>query len=154
MRKIIITESQLKSIIDNHLTEDKHQSKEVKKLIDWSEKFLGCYTKPSKDGIKICPPDKMGIQCRPTHLADKALFDIERDFAKWFGVTKKEIHDAFKGWRDIKKEKKEEDVDERSRSFAFTRKKRLFTKSEMMANPDRYKEYDKETKGVNSNDKK
>jgi len=34
---------------------------------------------------------------------------------------------------------KGEDIDERSRSFAFTRKKRLFSKSERMYNPLRYK---------------
>jgi|LauGreDrversion4_2_1035121.scaffolds.fasta_scaffold45016_5 4a-hydroxytetrahydrobiopterin dehydratase len=33
----------------------------------------------------------------------------------------------------------DEELDERSRSFAFTRKKRLFRKSEIMANPLRYK---------------
>lgn len=41
-----------------------------------------------------------------------------------------------------------QEVDERSRSLAFTRKKRLFSKSEMMANPDRYKDYDKEIKEI------
>lgn len=44
---------------------------------------------------------------------------------------------------------KEESLDEASRSFAFTRKKRLFPRSAMMSNPDRFKEYDKEVKGVN-----
>jgi hypothetical protein len=44
------------------------------------------------------------------------------------------------------------EIDERSRSLAMTRKKRLFSKSEMMSNPDRYKEYDKELKGVNEED--
>jgi rubrerythrin len=34
---------------------------------------------------------------------------------------------------------KGEDIDERSRSFAFTRKKRLFSRSERMSNPLRYK---------------
>jgi rubrerythrin len=34
---------------------------------------------------------------------------------------------------------KEEDIDERSRSFAFTRKKRLFSQPERMSNPLRYK---------------
>jgi hypothetical protein len=34
---------------------------------------------------------------------------------------------------------KEQDIDERSRSFAFTRKKRLFSKPERMSNPLRYK---------------
>jgi len=34
---------------------------------------------------------------------------------------------------------KEVDIDERSRSFAFTRKKRLFSQPERMSNPLRYK---------------
>ena len=38
---------------------------------------------------------------------------------------------------------KGEDIDERSRSFAFTRKKRLFSKSERMSNPLRYKFIDR-----------
>lgn len=37
---------------------------------------------------------------------------------------------------------KESELDERSRSFAFTRKMRLFSKAEMMANPMRYKKTD------------
>jgi len=43
---------------------------------------------------------------------------------------------------------KDEEIDERSRSFAFTRKKRLFSKSEMMSNPMRYKEFEKKLKGL------
>lgn len=43
---------------------------------------------------------------------------------------------------------KEESLDERSRSFAFTRKKRLFPKSAMKSNPNRFKEYDKEVKDI------
>jgi hypothetical protein len=39
-------------------------------------------------------------------------------------------------------------LDERSRSLANTRKKRLFPKSAMMSNPNRFKEYDKEVKGI------
>ena len=38
---------------------------------------------------------------------------------------------------------KEQEVDERSRSFAFTRKKRLFSKAERMSNPLRYKFVDR-----------
>ena len=41
-----------------------------------------------------------------------------------------------------------QEVDERSRSFAFTRKKRLFSKAELMANPNRYKKYDKDLKEI------
>lgn len=42
----------------------------------------------------------------------------------------------------------EEEIDERSRSFAFTRKKRLFPKSALMANPNRFKYRDKVLKGI------
>jgi len=42
----------------------------------------------------------------------------------------------------------EKEIDERSRSFAFTRKKRLFSKPEMMSNPMRYKEHDKKLKNI------
>ena len=37
----------------------------------------------------------------------------------------------------------EVEVDERSRSFAFTRKKRLFSKPERMSNPMRYRKVDR-----------
>lgn len=40
------------------------------------------------------------------------------------------------------------ELDERSRSLANTRKKRIFPKSAMKSNPDRFKEYDKEVKGI------
>jgi len=47
----------------------------------------------------------------------------------------------------------DKDIDERSRSFAFTRKKRLFSKNEIMANPNRYKLWDKKLRGL-AEDKK
>lgn len=40
------------------------------------------------------------------------------------------------------------ELEERSRSLANTRKKRAFPKSAMMSNPDRFKEHDKEVKGI------
>lgn len=40
------------------------------------------------------------------------------------------------------------EIDERSRTLANTRKKRLFPKSAMMSNPDRFKEYDKQVKDI------
>jgi hypothetical protein len=40
------------------------------------------------------------------------------------------------------------EIKERARSFANTRKKRLFPKSALMANPARFKKYDKEIKGI------
>jgi 4a-hydroxytetrahydrobiopterin dehydratase len=47
----------------------------------------------------------------------------------------------------------QEELGERSRSFAFTRKKRLFSKPEIMANPNRYKLRDKELKGLDEDKK-
>ncbi len=41
-----------------------------------------------------------------------------------------------------------QDVEERSRSFAFSRKKRLFTKAELMANPARYRKHEKDLKEI------
>ena len=40
------------------------------------------------------------------------------------------------------------EIDERSRTLANTRKKRIFPKSALMSNPDRFKEYDKEVKDI------
>jgi hypothetical protein len=101
--KIIITESQLDYIINSvEVTESgSHQAKELKKLLDWSVKFLDCEITPTKNGVKICPPKKIEGRCRPTHLSDKALFDVERDLARWFGVTRQDIHKSFKSWRPL-----------------------------------------------------
>lgn len=61
------------------------------------------------------------------------MFDHEKD-----GISEK----CYKFTNAVDKmmiDDEEEELDERSRSFAFTRKKRLFRKSEIMANPLRYK---------------
>ena len=104
--KIIITESQLNHII-SETTEMKesgsHQAKELKKLLEWSVKFLKCTIVPTKNGIKICPPENIIGRCRPTHLSDKAIYDVERDLAKWFDTTRQDIHFAYKSWRPLKK---------------------------------------------------
>jgi hypothetical protein len=49
---------------------------------------------------------------------------------------------------------KEYDIDERSRSFAFTRKKRLFGQPERMSNPLRYKLMDRLEEDKNSDERK
>lgn len=51
---------------------------------------------------------------------------------------------------DASPENDEYDMDEGKRSLARTRKKRLFSKAEIMANPDRYKLQDKKLKGIKS----
>jgi transcription initiation factor TFIIIB Brf1 subunit/transcription initiation factor TFIIB len=49
---------------------------------------------------------------------------------------------------------KEQEVDERSRSFAFTRKKRKFSKPERMSNPLRYKHVDRLDEDEKTNERK
>jgi hypothetical protein len=101
---ILITEEQLRTLISNTtetLNEDKHSSKEMKKLIAWSMKHMGCYYTESTDGIKLCPPEYVKEQCRPTHLSDKAIFHLMRDIAKWFGVTKHDVERAYRGNRPL-----------------------------------------------------
>jgi hypothetical protein len=104
--KIIITKSHLNYIVSEStemVESGSHQAKELKRLLDWATKFLKCTITPTKNGVKICPPSNIEGRCRPTHLSDKALFDVERDLAKWFDVTRQEIHLAYKSWRPLKK---------------------------------------------------
>jgi len=49
----------------------------------------------------------------------------------------------------MSQENEEDEVGEGSRTLARTRKKRLFSKAEIMANPNRYKLHDKKLKGLN-----
>lgn len=49
---------------------------------------------------------------------------------------------------DASPESDEYEMDEGKRSLARTRKKRLFSKAEIMANPDRFKLHDKKLKGL------
>lgn len=49
---------------------------------------------------------------------------------------------------DASPESDEYDMDEGKRTLARTRKKRLFSKAEIMANPDRFKLHDKKLKGL------
>lgn len=49
---------------------------------------------------------------------------------------------------DASPESDEYDMDEGKRALSRTRKKRLFSKAEIMANPDRFKLHDKKLKGL------
>lgn len=48
----------------------------------------------------------------------------------------------------MSQENEEDEVGEGSRTLARTRKKRLFSKAEIMSNPNRYKLHDKKLKGL------
>lgn len=49
---------------------------------------------------------------------------------------------------DASPESDEYDMDEGKRALARARKKKLFSKAEIMANPDRFKLHDKKLKGL------
>lgn len=75
---------------------------------------------------------------------EKAVEKMKQDSIAFRKAERKKKHDEF--IKLIKGDKKE--VKERSRSFAFTRKKRLFSYPEVNANPLRYKKSTRKLKGV------
>lgn len=137
--KIILTESQLKKIVKGLNN-------------DWKEvdgKLIRIYTFPTyKDTINFV--NKVAeISTEQNHHPEMV---IGHDTVKviMFDHEKDGISDKCHKFTDAvdKMVENEESLDEASRSFAFTRKKRLFPKSAMMANPNRFKKYDKEVKGI------
>ena len=100
--KVIITEEQLKKIIESEaLLESKHNTKELKMFFSWCERYMGCFVKPTKNGTMVCPPITIKMNCHSLHRSDKGIFDLQRSVAKWFGVTKHEVDRAFKESRPV-----------------------------------------------------
>jgi len=95
--KILISESQYLSLIESEVTESKHDNKDIKKLISWAEKKLGCTSHLIKNGIKLCPPEEItGFRCRTTHLTSKGIKPLQADIADWFGVSRRDVDTAFR----------------------------------------------------------
>jgi len=139
--KIILTESQIKKMVKGlH-----NQWKEV------DGKLIRVYDFPTyKDTINFV--NKVAeISTEQNHHPEMVIgFDTVKVIM--FDHEEGRISDKCHKFTDAvdKMVDNEESLDEVSRSFAFTRKKRLFPKSAMMSNPDRFKEYDKEIKlGLN-----
>lgn len=105
--KIVISESQLNKLIESEVVEGKHDDKDMKKLISWAEKKLGCTSFAIKNGIKLCPPDGIEARCRTTHLTSKGIKPLQSDLAEWFGVTRRDVDRAYRNNEklEIKKEK-------------------------------------------------
>ena len=105
--KLLISDSQLKRLIEVEVTEGKHDDKDMKKLISWAEKKLGCTSHPIKNGIKLCPPDAItGFRCRTTHLTPKGVKPLQADIADWFEVTRRDVDIAFRKNQSIDLPKK------------------------------------------------
>lgn len=105
--KIVISESQLNKLIESEVVEGKHDDKDMKKLISWAEKKLGCTSFAIKNGIKLCPPEGIEARCRTTHLTSKGIKPLQSDLAEWFGVTRRDVDRAYRNNEKIepKKEK-------------------------------------------------
>jgi hypothetical protein len=112
--KILISETQYNRLIDSEVTEGKHDDKDMKKLISWAEKKLGCTSHSIKNGIKLCPPEGItGFRCRTTHLTSKGVKPLQADLADWFGVSRRDIDTAFRLNKSIEaKEQKEVNLKE------------------------------------------
>jgi 4a-hydroxytetrahydrobiopterin dehydratase len=137
--KITITESQVKKMIKGLHNKWKEVDGKLiriydfptyKETIDFVNKVSEIATEQNHHPEMVIGRDTVKV----------IMFDHEKD-----GISSKchKFTDAIDDMMD-----KEEPLDEKSRSFAFTRKKRLFPKSAMKANPNRFKEYDKEVKGI------
>ena len=95
--KILISESQYYSLIESEVTESKHDNKDIKKLISWAEKKLGCTSHSIKNGIKLCPPEEItGFRCRTTHLTSKGIKPLQAEIADWFGVSRRDVDNAYR----------------------------------------------------------
>lgn len=137
--KIILTEAQVKKIVD-----DIHNQ--------WKEidgKLIRVYTFPTyKDSIDFV--NKISDIAEEQNHHPEMVIGFDTVKVIMFDHEEGGVSDKCHKFADAvdKMMENEEDLDERSRSFEFTRKKLLFPKSAMKANPGRFKHYDKEIKGI------
>jgi hypothetical protein len=107
--KILISETQYNRLIDSEVTEGKHDDKDMKKLISWAEKKLGCTSHSIKNGIKLCPPEEItGFRCRTTHLTSKGVKPLQADIADWFEVSRRDVDNAYRKNESIALPKKKD----------------------------------------------
>lgn len=137
--KIILREAQVKKIVDNIHNEWKE--------ID--DKLIRVYTFPTyKDSINFV--NKVSEIAEDQNHHPEMVIGIDTVKVIMFDHEEGGVSDKCHKFADAvdKMVEKEEDLDEASRSFAFTRKKRLFPKNAMKYAPNRFKNYDKEVKNI------
>ena len=88
--KIIINEEQY-----NQLIEGSHPMKQMRNLLYWAEKMVGCTIKEVKNGYMICPPMDVKQPCYTTHKSDTGVNAVLAFIGKWFGVNKHVAKEAF-----------------------------------------------------------
>jgi 4a-hydroxytetrahydrobiopterin dehydratase len=137
--KIVLTESQVKKIVKGI----NNNWKEI------DDKLIRVYNFPTyKDTIAFV--NKVSDIAQEQNHHPEMVVGYDTVKVIMFDHEKGGISDKCHKFTDAvdKMVDNEESLDEASRSFAFTRKKRLFPKSAMRANPNRFKKYDKEVKGI------
>jgi 4a-hydroxytetrahydrobiopterin dehydratase len=137
--KIILREAQVKKIVDNIHNEWKE--------ID--DKLIRVYTFPTyKDSINFV--NKVSEIAEDQNHHPEMVIGVDSVKVIMFDHEEGGVSDKCHKFADAvdKMVEKEEDLDEASRSFAFTRKKRLFPKNAMKYAPNRFKNYDKEVKNI------
>jgi 4a-hydroxytetrahydrobiopterin dehydratase len=137
--KIILREAQVKKIVDNIHNEWKE--------ID--DKLIRVYTFPTyKDSINFV--NKVSEIAEDQNHHPEMVIGVDTVKVIMFDHEEGGVSDKCHKFADAvdKMVEKEEDLDEASRSFAFTRKKRLFPKNAMKYAPNRFKSYDKEVKNI------
>lgn len=137
--KIILTESQVKKIV-------KGLDGEWKKV---NGKLVRVYNFPSyKDTISFV--NKVSDIAQEQNHHPEMIVGYDTVKVIMYDHEKGGISDRCHRFTNAVDDmvKKEESLDELSRSFAFTRKKKLFPKSAIKSNPNRFKKYDKEIKDI------
>lgn len=137
--KIILTESQVKKIV-------KGLEGEWKKV---NGKLVRVYNFPSyKDTISFV--NKVSDIAQEQNHHPEMIVGYDTVKVIMYDHEKGGISDRCHRFTNAVDDmvKKEESLDELSRSFAFTRKKKLFPKSAIKSNPNRFKKYDKEIKDI------
>jgi 4a-hydroxytetrahydrobiopterin dehydratase len=138
--KIILSESQVNKIMDKIHDDWKEKGGKLVKTYSFPtyQEVIDFVVKVSEVAEKQNHHPEMVVGHDTVKVM---LFDHEKD----------EVSDkCYKFTKSIDKMvDSEESLDERKRTLSNTRKKVLFPRSAMMANPNRFKEYDKEVKGIN-----
>jgi hypothetical protein len=96
MKTIILTESQIKKVLDNFIMEGPHNSKELKRVLSWAESHANCSVSNTKSGGKICGPKDLVPHCYSYHNTESAIEPVKAYIARTHGVTKYEVNSAYK----------------------------------------------------------
>jgi hypothetical protein len=105
MKTIILTETQIKKVLDNFIMEGSHNVKELKRLLSWAKSHADCSVSDTKNGGKICGPKSLTPNCYSYHNSDSAVEPVKAYIARVHGVSKLDVNQAYKDGTSIDKKK-------------------------------------------------